>query len=765
MGLALARIALGPEVPQGLEELMRLQMGDAGLDLTDLETYRTLALAFEKERDPAAAPDDRLLPFELLQELEDQAEVGLSPESLDRLLQHAAASLPLWRAALRQWDEFGAPPAADARLMLIALLGETAGADVAADLLWMATSGESQEFRHANWAVWRLGQRFPAETLAALREAGSDAGLPLRCALAEHIARLPDTPGRPAAAVALLQGFAKVAREDDAPFLLAAVIHALELCGRPTDAERAFRENQKLLPKEARRWLRDALDEGFEGRLGDEGIEGATIEEICSERILMEEEEDEEEDDLAWDDDLEEEEDEDAAPFVPPVKPGRNDPCWCGSGKKYKKCHLAADEEAERAAGEAAAVESPHERLYGLLLDGMSKWFSRADLEEATRLFFDLPPEDVNPESDDDRMSGFFDWCIHDFRPRATGRTLIDECLRRRAGSLSRDELELLEAWKGSRFGIWEVQRVEKGSGVELKDWFEQDRLFVHDVSSSRSMVQWDCVLSRVYRWREDWYFSGNGFAVPRTLMAQLAERIERESRDAAQNPAAFVRSNSQRWHREVEEFHRRQMGGLRLVNAEGDELEFGAAEYAVEDEDAVAAALERAKPFEAGDGKPGVRSFAWLEQTEGPRRSYGRIEIRGGGLRIECNSRKRLVIGRQLVEKHAGAWLRHLGDTFTSLDELKRRAGEAAPPRDSGLPPEVERDLLLKLKTEHYARWVDEPLPALDGRTPREAMGSASGRRAVEDLLRLLENGEERARLSGDVAYDVAELRRLLGM
>ena len=25
-------------------------------------------------------------------------------------------------------------------------------------------------------------------------------------------------------------------------------------------------------------------------------------------------------------------------------KVGRNDPCWCGSGKKYKKCHLAQDE-------------------------------------------------------------------------------------------------------------------------------------------------------------------------------------------------------------------------------------------------------------------------------------------------------------------------------------------------------------------------------------------------------------------------------------
>ncbi len=26
-------------------------------------------------------------------------------------------------------------------------------------------------------------------------------------------------------------------------------------------------------------------------------------------------------------------------------KTGRNDPCWCGSGKKYKKCHLGRDRE------------------------------------------------------------------------------------------------------------------------------------------------------------------------------------------------------------------------------------------------------------------------------------------------------------------------------------------------------------------------------------------------------------------------------------
>lgn len=30
--------------------------------------------------------------------------------------------------------------------------------------------------------------------------------------------------------------------------------------------------------------------------------------------------------------------------------PGRNEPCHCGSGKKYKHCCLASDEEAELAA-------------------------------------------------------------------------------------------------------------------------------------------------------------------------------------------------------------------------------------------------------------------------------------------------------------------------------------------------------------------------------------------------------------------------------
>jgi len=40
-----------------------------------------------------------------------------------------------------------------------------------------------------------------------------------------------------------------------------------------------------------------------------------------------------------------------AIPPKPSRLPGRNDPCWCGSGKKYKHCHMLADKQGGDAHG------------------------------------------------------------------------------------------------------------------------------------------------------------------------------------------------------------------------------------------------------------------------------------------------------------------------------------------------------------------------------------------------------------------------------
>jgi methionyl aminopeptidase len=41
------------------------------------------------------------------------------------------------------------------------------------------------------------------------------------------------------------------------------------------------------------------------------------------------------------------------------TRPGRNDPCWCGSGQKYKKCHLEADSRGAVQASPVRAARRP----------------------------------------------------------------------------------------------------------------------------------------------------------------------------------------------------------------------------------------------------------------------------------------------------------------------------------------------------------------------------------------------------------------------
>ena len=79
-------------------------------------------------------------------------------------------------------------------------------------------------------------------------------------------------------------------------------------------------------------------------------------------------------------------------------------------------------------------------------------------------------------------------------------------------------------------------------------------------------------------------------------------------------------------------------------------------------------------------------------------------IRLEGGTLTLECNSRERLAIGRQLLEKHAGAYLRHIEDKTTSMDELMQRADSAAPLDPGKLPTEAEREVILaELRRSHH--------------------------------------------------------------
>ena len=76
---------------------------------------------------------------------------------------------------------------------------------------------------------------------------------------------------------------------------------------------------------------------------------------------------------------------------------------------------------------------------------------------------------------------------------------------------------------------------------------------------------------------------------------------------------------------------------------------------------------------------------------------------------------------------------------------------------------PEVKA-AMAQMMRNHYRAWVDEKLPALRGRTPREAVRDADGREAVAALILQIEREGARMRPPLDPTI-VRELRETLGL
>jgi hypothetical protein len=65
--------------------------------------------------------------------------------------------------------------------------------------------------------------------------------------------------------------------------------------------------------------------------------------------------------------------------------------------------------------------------------------------------------------------------------------------------------------------------------------------------------------------------------------------------------------------------------------------------------------------------------------------------------------------------------------------------------------------------KARHYATWADEPMPALSGKTPRDAVKTQAGRRRVAALLDDMQRLEQTQ--PPGAAHDFSSLRRELGV
>jgi hypothetical protein len=657
---------------------------------------------------------DRLRPHRLVQEILSPPVSGMARHVVDQILEYREACTPLLLGVLRGWvyndlpEDYTFPAEA-----ALALLGEMRDPAHLPVLLEFVASPEADIREAACWALARLSKERPEELLPQLRERAASGPLPLRFGMAGVYSWMPGIEGVGDALVDLLQGLEQLS-PDARDIMFRTVAGALFDTQGP--------EARALILALIARYS-EFLEPDTPGQClalkNDEPIE-LTIYDFCCEPFEDEEEEDKQ-----------------VSTSARP-KLGRNDPCWCGSGKKYKKCHLAADE----------AAEAEHEfEVRSALADFTSQELRPAEMRAALKTYLGREIQEI----DEDEQISFLEWLIHDHTIPRWGRTPVQEYLR--VAQLSGEQRRQVESFAVAVYSLLEVQEVRRGTGVRVRDLLQGGDVFVHDVSSSKGLSKWDCLLSRVVDLGGRHEFAAHGMLVRRSVSEQFRGWILADREEQGGDWPSYLRANSHRLRQQLSALGKEWSEAVQVSTFDGEPLVFSKAVYQVQDEAAWRRGAEACAvlhPNESG-------GFAWLESESGT--VLGNARFSGDRLVLECSSRERLKRGRDLLESLAPGALRHLADEFTDWRQARKSAN------DVRVPPEVEREIVSQFYEQHYDRWPDVPLPALGSRTPRDAIRTSEGRRQVIDLLKTMENHAEHERREGRYAYDFSRLKAELGI
>ena len=441
-------------------------------------------------------------------------------------------------------------------------------------------------------------------------------------------------------------------------------------------------------------------------------------------------------------------------------KVGRNDPCPCGSGRKYKKCHLPL-EQAERASQRERARD--HD-LDGQLVRELGEYATSRFGNEWWRFNEDF----VDPE---DALQLAVPWSVYQYRVQ--GQSVLEWYLEEHGGDMSRAERGWLAAQQAAWLSVWEVIGVEPGETVTLRDLISQEERCVREASASRALVVRDALLARVVDHEGVSLLCG---VHPRSLPPVEAAEVVRRARGRLRRKRAvpverlreeaFGRYLIKRWEEAVFELDSRAAIPPEHHNTDGDPLLLTTDHF--EFEPAARAEVESRlagmEGAEADDSEQDEAVYVFMTPGNPMHASWentviGRAWLAGRALRLESNSVERADALRARVEAACGDLLRHRAREHADPMSPSVLAGVPDSTPET-LPPEAEQ-LLLEFKQRHYDDWIDQPLPVLEGKTPREAARTAQGRAAVDVLLKDMENHEQRS--AGDGAFDFSEVRREL--
>jgi SEC-C motif len=477
---------------------------------------------------------------------------------------------------------------------------------------------------------------------------------------------------------------------------------------------------------------------------------------------------------------------------------GRNVPCPCGSGLKYKRCCLRREVEV---ALDVARAERVWEQMQSWALPRFGD-----ELGDSLKEHMDARGigTEQRPATDDD-LSLALCWLLIDRELTVGGGTPAKRYAE--LPEIAQSERVLATRIAQSGLGLHRVRDVAPGAWIELENVVSGARARVSSPNVSREATRWHVLLCRVMVGGPGpSLWGGAAFYEPSEepeLLAAL-EHIAR-ARDLGTGPTALeeaLRVGAAELLCFIPASRRAERVPYTL---EGDTVSMAEASWRVRDHDSALEALFYAPELiavggtESGEGV----SFDWITSRRellarrpalpvgaicmesGPITaggdgnveledvtSLGNFTLHGKRLTFFGISEARMDAAIALVELRLGDLVSRPTCRVRSIEEARSNPpvkhgsssrygrADARPGGEelSSIPQERFRELM-------YHRWIDDPNHHLGGLSPRMAAARGGYRNELESMLRSLEYHSARQRANHLPGPEVAWLRSELGL
>jgi hypothetical protein len=489
----------------------------------------------------------------------------------------------------------------------------------------------------------------------------------------------------------------------------------------------------------------------------------------------------------------------------PREKTGRNDPCPCGSGRKYKQCCLS---KATLTFPGPETLDTPwsrqrdaSDRLTADLLRLLKRDFD--DVAFDAWADFNQEGDPVSLDEMPHELSIFSPYVLFEWDPekplrrsaqKPRGGVVVQAYLKKAANRLSNLELLILDQAIARPISFYEIVRVHPGQGAVLRDLLIGEETEIEEHSGSEAMQPGDVLYAQIWILPEVATL-GRLAPIPFPpdrkveiikLRAQLQRKIKRQNR-------ALAAADLTRYADEIRAVYLNIRDALskppKLQNTDGEpflshKIHFNthSAQSTFDALAPLAWGVDKEELLEEAERTPdgSLRSieFAWLKKGNKMHPTWestvlGHLKIFGKTLLVEVNSANRAKRIREEIEQRLGSQATHVGTETETPEQMMKQAKQRKALRgaeeeidqdDLMSNPEIRRQIEAEVQKQ-VEGWVRTKVPALGGRTPMQAVGDPEGREMVEALLQGWERQNETQTNAGIVRPDINALRRLLNL